>query len=81
MEKKKKEMEQFLCDTAVERSPEYIIKTREQGVEYYAQNATFSFKKRENVNKYVYLLLFLQNGRINHTIIKVATIRWKKKTQ
>ena len=38
-------MKQLLCNTAMEKSPEHPIKTREQGVEYCAENATFLFKK------------------------------------
>lgn len=38
-------MKQFLCNTAMERSPEYIVKTMQQGVDYCAQNATFYLRK------------------------------------
>lgn len=39
----------------MERSPEYAVKTRKQGVEYCEENATFLFKG--NINKYMYLFL------------------------
>lgn len=53
-----KELKQYLCNTVMERSPEYIVKTRKQGVEYCEENATFLFK--EDMNKYMYLLLCLK---------------------
>ena len=37
-------MKQLLCNTAMEKSPKHPVKTREQGVECCAQNATFLFK-------------------------------------
>lgn len=56
-------MKQHLCNTAVERSPEYRVKTRKQDVKNCAQNATFLLRKGGDVNKYMHLLSFFQNGR------------------
>ena len=74
-------MKKLLCNTAMEKSPELLqpVKTREQGIEYCAQNATFLFKKGGDVNNKCISFHFFKME--NKKVRKMATdrLRGKKK--